>query len=227
MPYLLDTTIRVEEYNKIEDRYLIGFVASSTKKRVPLLFTVNTLENKAFLSDATPAIDDQLEINRKRNVTSKIPCSARTLLEVPKLYYGFTNEVELSGRNFEKQRRQVTKSLKKKCTEREIQRKLYGDELFLIVGRFKTKSGNKVLAIGKVLKEDGTSQVIHQVLAEENGHKARILSIGSDGLCSLTAQKEGIASWGISKQYLGKPKLQVNNVTYTLDYKDTFQFVKE
>lgn len=211
----------------LEDRYLIGYY-----KENPIVAIVNTITGIVGLQNGWRAIHDQVAINKAEGVEEKIACSSRKLLEKPIVYYGFTDQKSAMSREEEIVLRKRARELAKSMGSREIDRELYGDEVFCMVGKF--QRGDKVYleALGYVYKQNHETVKISQVLAEiPSDNSVKVNFIGAEGICgeiSRKYDKRNYVEWLIAKQNIGVPVIEVRKgkktVTFELDIKGTYQF---
>lgn len=211
--------------HSLEDRYLIGFY-----KKDPLLLTINPMRGIAKLKNGWGAIKDQLELNKRAGVKDEIRCSDRNFDRDAILYYGYTRQVISTTRDEEIQMRKMAKDLSSKTNYREVDRALYGDEVFVMTGFF--RRGDKVCyeAIGYVMTQDGRKVPIRQILHKVTGNKyPKVRHLGGDGLCTpMGSTDDSMLAWMLLKQGIGVPTIEIKEgyktKTYKLDIEGDYTF---
>ena len=220
----IENELRVEPVSNIlEDRYLVGYLGNR-----PLVFTMDTIEGVATLRDGQEAVKDQVAINRANGVTGKIHCSGRKLISDPTLFYGYRDVQLTQSRSEEVMTLKKSRQLSSEYNIRDVDRQLYGDETFCLIGIFREPNGRVYLeAIGCVRRKDGKTVKISQRLCDLTDIEYKICFIGVEG-CSYPleafSEKGPIyKKWMIMKQTFGTPIVEVrqsatNKMTFTFDY---------
>lgn len=223
-----ENEIRVQSLaQSLDDRYLIGYY-----NKAPVVLSINTFTGIGALQNGWKAIKDQVAINKFNNIDEKIKCCLRVAIEMPILYYGFTDQKTNTTREEEIILRHKARNLAKTMTAREVDRELYGDEVACIVGKFKEKDRVYLEAIGCVQKKNGEKVKIQQKLCDITGNEGvRISYIGGKGICGELNRKQvqgDYIEWLLMKQEIGRPCVEVSmgtkKITFEMDIKGTYQF---
>lgn len=226
----IENGLTISDYtNTLDDTYLIGYY----NKR-PVVVGISCLSDMIYLRNGDRAMQDQNLIYKAEGRKDRVQCHQRILLETPLIYYGFKDMADRTSRSEEAKKQNEYRRLSKKYSSKEVDRLLYGDEIFCIVAPFYECDTKKVYveALGCIKRKDGTVERINQKICESTlKNRSRICAHATKSLClglserRYYREKTDYLEWTLPKANIGKPVIEVGNKAYRLDFEEKAEWV--